>query len=135
MDTIEPLTCAPYTLPQLRVFLQKYFCGCGQPESAVERLRDLLRWHHRENGGYKGREAAVNDAGFEMLLLYFLDHMGLTEHGGSVGGAWLTAEGEGVLGALERLGEDVEPATQSCCIHGYAMGLDGGDAEECVECQ
>jgi len=119
------------TIQQLRVFLQKYFCGCGRPEDAVERLRDLLALHPLYNNREKF-EALVPDTGIEYLLLYMLDHMGLTSHGGTVGGGWLTDLGTQVLAALTVPGA-FAASTVSCCIHGYSIDFE--NPEECLECR
>ena len=91
---------APLVIDGYRVYLETW-CGCGQPEEAAAALLRLLRLHplyeHREEF-----EAWIPDSGVEMLLLYQLDRDGLTEHGGNVGGAWLTAKGEAVREALIR---------------------------------
>ena len=121
------------TRPNLRVFLNGWFCGCGNPELACARLRDILKLHPL----YDNREALkalIPDTGMEMLVLYFLDHLDLTEHGGGIGGAWLTDKGKAVLEALEReAGDGFETLTGMCCVHGYSVELD--DHESCEECK
>lgn len=87
------------TRAELRLYLDTWFCGCGNPEEAAGTLLRLLRLHplyehHAE------LEVWIPDMGVRMLLLYSLDRDGLTEHGGNVGGAWLTDKGQGVLDAL-----------------------------------
>lgn len=116
------------TIQELRVFLSEWFCGCGSPEDAAEALRKLLSLHppydHR-----KEFEAWIQDSGLAMLVLYTLDHFGLTEHGGTVGGGWLTDKGQAVLAALEAASPDHFAALESnWCIHGYSLG------EPCPEC-
>jgi hypothetical protein len=89
------------TRPELRVFLGGWFCGCGNPEDAAAALLRLLNLHplsdHRDEF-----EKWVPDSGLQYLLLYSLDRYELTEHGGTVGGAWLTSKGEAVRDALAR---------------------------------
>lgn len=89
------------TRHELRVVLQGWFCGCGSPELAAARLRDILAlyplYEHRTE-----LEAMIPDAGIPELMLYTLDHFDLTEHGGTVGGAWLSDKGIDVLAALNR---------------------------------
>lgn len=117
------------TLQELRVFLQLWFCGCGQPEAAAERLRDLLALHPL----YEHRDAfkvLVPDDGLEHLLLYTLEYFDLTEHGGSVGGGWLTDKGKAVLGALNR--DTFEVICAQSCIHGYAV--ETVELDDCPEC-
>jgi hypothetical protein len=117
------------TIQELRVVLQEWFCGCGSPDMAADRLRDLLALHplfdHRPEF-----EALIPDEGLQCLILYTLDHFDLTEHGGTVGGGWLTKKGKAVLAALQEHGS--EKATEQSCYHGYS--IDGSDAADCPEC-
>jgi hypothetical protein len=119
------------TRPELRVFLQEWFCGCGSPESAAARLRDLLALHplydHRPE-----IERLLPDVGIQELVLYTLDYFDLTDHGGTVGGGWLTDKGRAVLDALNRETADSYETlmAQSCC-HGYAVD---DELMECPEC-
>lgn len=94
------------------------FCGCGDPETALRYIRDLLRLIGERgpdsfapggmdqwNEWYKGHRAKVDaffhdDRGAEYLAYYLLDDKGLTEHGGSVPG-WLTPKGKDILADLE----------------------------------
>jgi hypothetical protein len=117
------------TRQELRAFLSAWFCGCGNPETAAARLRDLLALHplfdHRPEF-----EQLVPDDGIQHLLLYTLDHFDLTEHGGTVGGGWLTPKGQAVLEALNvEAADEYKALTVQACIHGYAI-----DGEECPEC-
>lgn len=105
---------------ELRVYLQSWFCGCGDPEAACATLLRILRLHP----AYEHRDelaALIPDEGARLLLLYRLDRDGLTEHGGSIGGAWLTDKGTAVRDALAREESDgFEALMQAACIHGYA---------------
>ncbi len=119
------------TRQQLRVFLGEWFCGCGSPELAAQRLLDILKLHplfdHRSEF-----DAIIPDDGVQMLMLYTLDHLELTEHGGSVGGGWLTDTGKAVLGALLVESQDgFAVLFEMACVHGYSVEteLDG-----CPEC-
>lgn len=93
------------------------FCGCGDPEGMAELARDYLRWLNACPGldavpiwsisletvayeDWRARKPEMTDRE-ELLLAYLLDDKGLTEHGGSVYGAWPTDEGNAWL---ERLG-------------------------------
>jgi hypothetical protein len=117
------------TREQLRVFLQEWFCGCGQPEAAAKFLRDVLAIHPLFDHRDKVRSVLPNDQ-IEMFVLYLLVKMDLTTHGGSVDGGWLTERGEQVLAALEREAADGFETLMAgnCCIHGYVEG------EGCAEC-
>lgn len=122
------------TRQELRVFLSGWFCGCGSPTLAAERLRDLLALHplHSNREAF---EAFVPDAGIAELLLYTLDHFELTEHGGTVGGAWLSDKGKAILEALNLEADtDFEKLTGTFCIHGHQFGGGPDDYEPCAQC-
>ena len=119
------------TRQELRVFLDSWWCGCGIPESAAARLRDVLALHplydHR-----KEFEQLLPDSGFQHLILYILDHFDLTEHGSGVGGGWLTDKGKAVLEALNRESLDgFETLTAGHCAHGYNVDTELMDCPEC----
>jgi hypothetical protein len=122
------------TRQELRVALD-WFCGCGSPEGAARTLLDLLELHplyeHRE----KFMETIPGD-GLQYLVLYALDHVtqmkpkreGWFEHGGSIGGQWLTPEGEAARDALRREAIDnFEALFEPHCIHGYDAGDESHD--------
>jgi hypothetical protein len=90
------------TREELRVFLDGWFCGCGEPEAAAVELLALLRAHplHQDRAGMKLIEDLGDGRAF--LVLYTLEHFELTEHGGIVSGGWLTDKGRAVMEALER---------------------------------
>ncbi len=141
----------------LRVFLQGWQCGCGSPETSVRFVYDILktidtRWKQshplsifhasdrpaldaiwKEHRG--AMKALLPTEGIEYFVLYVLTEWDLLEHGGSVGGSWLTDKGKDVLAALES--ETSDEFAQLCvgsCVHGYAMGMGDDDYEDCPEC-
>lgn len=119
------------TRQELRVFLQDWFCGCGQPEAAADILRIILALHplHSNREAF---ELLIPNDGLQYLLLYTLSSFDLTEHGGSVGGGWLTDKGHSVLAALEReKADDYGALFAMACIHGYAVET---ELMECPEC-
>lgn len=92
------------------------FCSCGDPESAMVYVRDVLKllddrniamseyyenhpgipdsgatelWDHWKE---KFTKVFHGNRGLEYFVYYFLDNKGFTEHGGSVPG-WLTDKG------------------------------------------
>jgi hypothetical protein len=112
-------TARQMTRPELRVFLQDWFCGCGEPDEAAKALLRLLRLHPLFDNR-EAFEAWLPDVGLQNLVLYSLDRKELTEHGGSVGGGWLTPLGEQVLSALAAEEADgFEALTEMHCAHGY----------------
>ena len=82
------------------IMVNRGFCGCGEPEAASAFLLKLLRlapfYERREQ-----LEQLLPNAGVRYFVLYMLDRLDLTEHGGSVNGAWLTPEGEKLKALLE----------------------------------
>jgi hypothetical protein len=92
-------------------------CGCGSPEDAYNFCRDVLM--HFDRRGCHDRppikewidaEEAVKQLIVERpdqaahVLSHLLTHLKLLEHGSSVGGSWLTKDGERII--------DMGPATR-----------------------
>lgn len=108
------------TREEFRVNVLDRLCGCGSPEVACAALLRLLRLHplydHVEE-----LNAWIDDDGVRHLLLYFLHDLGLTDHGGTVWGAWLSPKGQAALAALEREEDDdfMALSSGSWCGHGY----------------
>jgi hypothetical protein len=90
------------------------FCGCGNPEDSLRYVRDslqhidMLTKVHEKAMTYE----AWDEAGTALMgsaryfTLYVLAEKELTQHGGSVGGAWLTPKGREILEDLNSLLED-----------------------------
>lgn len=88
-----------------------HWCGCGDPDSAKITVRDFL-WalHVDETSWGKQKERFIEKFGVDsvyennllLCLAYTLDAAELTEHGSSIGGAWLTEEGRMFLWLLEQ---------------------------------
>jgi hypothetical protein len=101
-------------------------CGCGDPDKTIMLARDVLgiikrRWDATQSlsilspsdrpafeaAGREERDALGlrlgDDSDLYWLTLYWLDACDLTEHGGSVGGCWLTPAGEAALGRLQAM--------------------------------
>lgn len=91
------------TLMEKLLEIKKMICGCGNPDLVWATIRDYLK--EREDWANDRIEWKPLETGKDYLLAYLMDHFGLTEHGGSVGGAWLTVEGERTLRYLEELFE------------------------------
>lgn len=117
------------TRQELRVFLQDHFCGCGDPEAASATLLALLRMHPMyEPQSQAALRALIPDEGARYLLLYWMDRADLTEHGGSVNGAWLTEIGERVRDALVcEEADGFEALSESSCVHGFSIESDEGE--------
>ena len=79
-------------------------CGCGNPESAAVLLRDILRlcplYDHRAEF-----EKFLPDRGVQHFILGVLSECDVIEHGGGIGGSWLTDKGKMLLGELNALSE------------------------------
>jgi hypothetical protein len=90
------------------------FCGCGEPEKCCTFIRDALRLiDSRYSSGMSKEEHSAKwheivnflggdeRPGLYWLFLYWADSNGLTEHGSSIDGAWLSPKGKEVLAILE----------------------------------
>lgn len=79
------------------------FCGCGDQDSALIFIRDVLEilgsdyTHSRFDGFFP-----EDKQGMKYFTLYMLDNLGLEEHGISTPG-WLTDKGKEVLEDLQKL--------------------------------
>lgn len=81
-------------------FWSTYWCGCGDPESAADSFREIMEMFQEDDrNGYTSvhvnyeRFKAYSEKhgeGLTYCILYWLTGMGLIEHGGSVGGSWMT---------------------------------------------
>lgn len=100
-----------------------HLCGCGCPEEAYNFCRDVLasfdrrgvhdepptrEWVNAEDAVEKLIKERHADAAH--VLSHLLTHLDLLEHGGSVGGSWLTKNGERIV--------DMEPATEELMDEG-----------------
>ena len=92
------------------------WCGCGDPDAAQLCIRDYLeaisefKLKQERLKQYFGVEY-VYDNRLLLCLAYMLDAVGFTEHGGSVGGAWLTDVGKMFLLCLKNNKELSEDET------------------------
>lgn len=94
------------------------WCECGDPDLAKETIRDYMRiiydFHNlvdNHNMAYERKIRNFNDRFgfnsiydncFALCFAYAIDAAGLTEHGSSIGGAWLTNEGKMFLWLLNQ---------------------------------
>lgn len=93
------------------------WCGCGDPDAAKKTIRDFLRilydsckdedfdtFYNRKKNNLKERFGVDSIYDNELLLCfaYTMDTAGFTEHGGGIGGAWVTNEGEMFLWLLNQ---------------------------------
>ena len=85
-------------------------CGCGNPDEVHEFLIDCAKCFDRGtlSGKDWGEATGVDGILTEVLnspkvaaefIAHFLDQRGLTEHGGSVYGSWLTEDGYDFINA------------------------------------
>lgn len=97
-------------------YLEKLdWCGCGDPSIAKHCIRDYLKIIKMSNDirdpsdAYEVKEAlmadrfgckTIYDNELLLCLAYALDAAGFTDHGSSIGGAWITKEGEMFLNIL-----------------------------------
>lgn len=80
------------------------FCGCGIPEEVQDYIHDILAaMAERSDSGWEINKVNAVLGNIEMataFVLYTLDAMGLTEHGGSIFGSWLDPKGRALLKEL-----------------------------------
>lgn len=88
-------------LPEGIVEFNELLCGCGCPASCWELLHQYLKKCASDNFYY--REGSP----FELFFMYVVDHLGFTEHGTSINGAWITSKGKKTLAWLEQNIDDV----------------------------
>lgn len=73
-------------------------CGCGSgdlPEQAYEVLKNFGREHLSKE------RFSVYDKPEHEVIAHWLDNKELIEHGGSIGGSWLTDRGRELLKVIE----------------------------------
>ena len=90
-------------------------CGCNCPEDTKKAIRKYLHIRkdfHDKELTYEGvvrryrtdlgiDEHSQVQHGVLQFMMYVLDKEGYTDHGGSVGGCWLTKKGEMFMGVLD----------------------------------
>jgi hypothetical protein len=76
------------------------FCGCGRPGDVMALVLKALEDHGEPGPEFDGGPAWDWNDARTWLLGYSLDAWELTEHGGGVGGAWLTDKGMALRDAL-----------------------------------
>lgn len=96
-----------------------HWCGCGCPDAAKKVVRDFLRiidviykdetsdWKFTYESKKKLMKERFNvesvyDNELFLCLAYTMDAAGFTEHGSSIGSAWLSEEGKMFLYLLEQ---------------------------------
>lgn len=97
------------------------FCGCGAPHNVLKYINTILtniKAKHdkdfRDSLGLSFDQACDIERDFfkseeeRYFVLYRLDDLGLIEHGGSVGGSWLTYRGDDVLEALNEVAPELD---------------------------
>lgn len=78
--------------------LSAMFCGCGRPEEAYKitlRLLEYFELDHMQRPCFRDED---------YFPAYIIDHAGLIEHGTSIGGSWLTGDGQDALAFLWEYG-------------------------------
>ena len=109
---------------------EMHICGCGRPEAVAILVRDILRcapFYEEEN--QKSLEALLPSDGIFYAVLALLDEADLIEHGGSIGGSWLTPKGEEALGSLNELSQ-LDPELESI----FPDSCDDIPPESCEKC-
>jgi hypothetical protein len=81
-------------------------CGCGDPETVLELIRDVLtaialRAEDRWDESNKRLSTLIPDTVLGMAFWYALDHTEVIEHGGYILDSWLTDDGILLLKQLQ----------------------------------
>lgn len=110
--------------PEFSNFIQQVwyerwkFCGCYSPEDVLDRIRDVLAKIRARSADCNGTsdvwightnaiKATCGSSEIDFALMMYLLHAArLTEHGGTVGGSWLSSDGERMLIELETIERD-----------------------------
>jgi hypothetical protein len=78
-------------------------CGCNQPGAAYELVRGILDLTpFYEDGNWRKVQALIGTDGAFQIVLGVLTDADLLEHGGSMGGSWITPKGEYVRELMRR---------------------------------
>jgi hypothetical protein len=75
------------------------FCGCGCLTLSADFIKEVLNCFEEEEDlsphlNLDKLEEYTNNKGITDFILHFLDTYGITDHGSSVYGSWLTLEGQ-----------------------------------------
>lgn len=95
-------------------------CYCGNTDRIIRVIHGALLAHSEPGENFKPLDDALTSDATSLFVIYALDAWGLTEHGGSVYGGWLTPDGVRLRNAL-RL---IDP--------GRALDDDWDDAEDAL---
>lgn len=76
------------------------WCACGDPSEIDGMMLAYLRARAHEDFPKPAAEGVSPQA--ELLLAYIADGLGWTEHGSSIGGAWLTEDGREAMENLSK---------------------------------
>lgn len=100
-------------------------CGCGNPEDAYALIRDLLDLAPFHRHPQRVRDLIGNDGAYH-IVLSVLDEARLIEHGGGIGGAWITPKGERYRELMHRYEysdlDDGPPHDGGDCPEGCSFG-------------
>lgn len=106
-------------------------CGCGNPETALTLIRDLLRLApFHQDGHWQQVHALIGSDGAHHIVLSALDNADLIEHGGSIGGSWATDKGQWMLWAIEQAG-DLDDLPDRLSMIGFPHDGDGTCSDDC----
>lgn len=79
-------------------------CGCNEPQAAYELVYRLLVLAPFHQGTWREAQELIGSSGAFQIVIAALTEAGLLEHGGTLGGSWLTGKGRWVLWAVEQVG-------------------------------
>ena len=105
------------------------WCGCDTPEEVDRMMLAYLR--SRDEKGWPKTEPEGVSADATLLLSYMAARLDWTEHGGSVGGAWLSDDGKEALANLEVIvaQHDLDDQDESGRVSEDCFGGEGKEAK------
>jgi hypothetical protein len=107
-EIFEDDSCKELSIIKYFYYWKLNWCGCGTPYEAVETVGKFLRCMKEKEVEARGNMMKkafgvknVYDNKLLLCLAYTMDAAGFTEHGSSIGWAWLTQDGEDFLYAID----------------------------------
>lgn len=87
------------------------WCGCGDPTAALKYLHtglEACRLYWAKEVSFEDRYKMFHSDGEMYFFLYWADAKELMEHGGSVGGSWLTEKGKVLLSDIDNYFKEID---------------------------
>lgn len=132
---IQPTELSEDTLSHLyKVFHGDLrLCDCGEPATAYELVRDILALCPLyEDEHWRTAADLVGHPGAYHFTLSWLNNADLVEHGGTLGGCWITSKGRWVLAMLRDIDmDDLDDQFECLGPPHYRAGTYGECSDAC----